>query len=192
MVSSCLWFSRYTTSAVLCFIRVQELPVGHTVLRKAFWGGAWMQVTAKRTNVPGMKAFRGGRDNSVSGYRPRRPYLPPYGYAPYSYVWVSSMDFPISDKCGCIFCSLVLWALHWCLFLQCVGSHVYVNICNYACQQLLSFFSDDAHLRDDVGFCFMFLDDVYRASEDEVGSQCVVALATTRIFSLKQSRHICM
>ncbi len=93
---------------------------------------------------------------------------------------------------GCIFCTLVLWALHWCLFLQCVGSHVYVNICNYACQQLLSFFSDDAHLRDDVGFCFMFLDDVYRASEDEVGRQCVVALARTRIFSLKQSRHICM
>jgi hypothetical protein len=38
----------------------------------------------------------------------------------------------------------------------------------------------------------MFLDDVYRACEDEVGRQCVVALATTRIFSLKQSRHICM
>jgi hypothetical protein len=71
---------------VVCFIRVQKLPVGDTVLRKAFWGGAWMQVTAKRTNVPGMKAFRGGRDNSVAGYRPRRPYLPPYGYAPYSYV----------------------------------------------------------------------------------------------------------
>ncbi|CAM6038707.1 unnamed protein product [Sphagnum compactum] len=45
-----------------------------------------LKVTAKRTNVPGMKAFRGGRDNSVSGYRPRRPYLPPYGYAPLSYV----------------------------------------------------------------------------------------------------------
>jgi hypothetical protein len=38
----------------------------------------------------------------------------------------------------------------------------------------------------------MFLDDVYRASEDEVGRQCVIALATSGIFSLKWSRHICM
>jgi hypothetical protein len=105
------------------------------------------------------------------------------------------MDSPISDKFGCIFHTLVskiLWSLDWCLFLQCVGSHVYVNICNYACQQLLSFFSDDAQLLDDVGFFLMFVDDVYRASEDEVGRQCVVALARTRIFSLKQSRLICM
>ncbi len=30
IVSSCLWFSRYTTSAVVCFIRgVQECLVGH-------------------------------------------------------------------------------------------------------------------------------------------------------------------
>jgi polyadenylate-binding protein 2 len=41
-----------------------------------------LKVTAKRTNVPGMKAFRGGRFNPYYGYRPRRPYLPPYGKVP--------------------------------------------------------------------------------------------------------------
>ncbi|KAH8937401.1 hypothetical protein BDL97_16G026500 [Sphagnum fallax] len=41
-----------------------------------------LKVTPKRTNVPGMKAFRGGRYNPYYGYRPRRPYLPPYGKAP--------------------------------------------------------------------------------------------------------------
>lgn len=59
----------------------------------------YAQVTAKRTNVPGMKAFRGRRFNPYFGYRPRRPYPPPYGYAPYGYGWVSAMDFH-PDSCG--------------------------------------------------------------------------------------------
>ncbi|CAK9212471.1 unnamed protein product [Sphagnum troendelagicum] len=44
-----------------------------------------LKVTPKRTNVPGMKAFRGGRFNPYYGYPARRPYPPPYGYAPYGY-----------------------------------------------------------------------------------------------------------
>lgn len=47
--------------------------------------GRQLKVTAKRTNVPGMKQFRGRRFSPYYGYRPRRPYPPPYGYAPYGY-----------------------------------------------------------------------------------------------------------
>ncbi|CAA2993392.1 polyadenylate-binding 2-like isoform X1 [Olea europaea subsp. europaea] len=35
---------------------------------------------AKRTNVPGMKQYRGRLFNPYLGYRYRRPYVPPYGY----------------------------------------------------------------------------------------------------------------
>ncbi|XP_024356763.1 polyadenylate-binding protein 1 isoform X1 [Physcomitrium patens] len=38
-----------------------------------------LKVTAKRTNVPGMKAYRG---RPYYGYRSRRPYPPPYGKVP--------------------------------------------------------------------------------------------------------------
>jgi len=42
-------------------------------------------VSAKRTNVPGMKQFRGRRFNPYAGFRPRRafvpgaPAIPPFG-----------------------------------------------------------------------------------------------------------------
>uniref|UniRef100_A0A0D6R4N6 RRM domain-containing protein n=1 Tax=Araucaria cunninghamii TaxID=56994 RepID=A0A0D6R4N6_ARACU len=44
-----------------------------------------LKVTSKRTNVPGMKQFRGRRFNPYFGFRPRRPYIPPYFYSPYGY-----------------------------------------------------------------------------------------------------------
>ncbi|KAH7416287.1 hypothetical protein KP509_14G084400 [Ceratopteris richardii] len=44
--------------------------------------GRPLKVSAKRTNVPGMKMFRGRRPYSYYGYMPRRPYMPPY-YSPY-------------------------------------------------------------------------------------------------------------
>ncbi|KAJ7532347.1 hypothetical protein O6H91_14G083600 [Diphasiastrum complanatum] len=47
--------------------------------------GRQLKVTAKRTNIPGMKQFRGRRFNPFYGYRPGRPYFPSYGYAPYGY-----------------------------------------------------------------------------------------------------------
>ncbi|XP_071686272.1 polyadenylate-binding protein 1-like [Rutidosis leptorrhynchoides] len=48
--------------------------------------GRQLKVAAKRTNVPGLKQFRGRRPNPYLGFNPRRPYfggLPmysPYGY----------------------------------------------------------------------------------------------------------------
>ncbi len=88
-------------------------------------GGVWMQVTPKRTNVPGMKAFRGGRYNPYYGYRPRRPYLPPYGYAPYGYGWVSSMDFHFWHmRLHISYPSFFFFILLHChSFFQCLGLH---------------------------------------------------------------------
>lgn len=48
----------------------------------------FIQVLAKRTNVPGMKQFRARRFNPYMGYRFRRPYVPPYFYSPYGYGYV--------------------------------------------------------------------------------------------------------
>ncbi|XP_065871985.1 polyadenylate-binding protein 1 [Euphorbia lathyris] len=48
--------------------------------------GRQLKVSAKRTNVPGMKQYRGRRPNPHLGFRSRRPfavaapYLPPYAY----------------------------------------------------------------------------------------------------------------
>ncbi|CAI9777645.1 unnamed protein product [Fraxinus pennsylvanica] len=47
--------------------------------------GRQLKVMAKRTNVPGMKPYRGRRFNPYLGYRYRRPYVPPYFYSPYGY-----------------------------------------------------------------------------------------------------------
>ncbi|KAJ3673739.1 hypothetical protein LUZ60_005731 [Juncus effusus] len=46
--------------------------------------GRQIKVSPKRTNVPGMRQFRGRRFNPFVGY-PRRPYMPPYFPNPYSY-----------------------------------------------------------------------------------------------------------
>lgn len=47
--------------------------------------GRQLKVTAKRTNIPGMKQYRGRRFNPYFGFRPRRAYIPPYFYSPYGY-----------------------------------------------------------------------------------------------------------
>ncbi|OIW10444.1 hypothetical protein TanjilG_00382 [Lupinus angustifolius] len=47
--------------------------------------GRQLKVTAKRTNVPGMKQFRARRPNPYMGFRGRAPYAPPFAYAPYGY-----------------------------------------------------------------------------------------------------------
>ncbi|KAL3621730.1 Polyadenylate-binding protein 2 [Castilleja foliolosa] len=44
--------------------------------------GRQLKVMVKRTNVPGMKQFRGRRFNPYLAYG-RRPYVPPYFYSPY-------------------------------------------------------------------------------------------------------------
>ncbi|KAJ0040620.1 hypothetical protein Pint_27607 [Pistacia integerrima] len=47
--------------------------------------GRQLKVLPKRTNVPGMKQYRGRRFNPYTGFRGRRPYVPPYFYSPYGY-----------------------------------------------------------------------------------------------------------
>ncbi|KAM7499485.1 hypothetical protein LguiA_023899 [Lonicera macranthoides] len=46
--------------------------------------GRQLKVAAKRTNVPGLKQFRGRRPNPYFGFRSRRPFMPPV-YVPYGY-----------------------------------------------------------------------------------------------------------
>ncbi|KFK28208.1 hypothetical protein AALP_AA8G486500 [Arabis alpina] len=47
--------------------------------------GRQLKVLPKRTNVPGLKQFRGRRLNPYMGYRFRRPFMSPYMYSPYGY-----------------------------------------------------------------------------------------------------------
>ncbi|ONK76061.1 uncharacterized protein A4U43_C03F23460, partial [Asparagus officinalis] len=47
--------------------------------------GRQLKVSAKRTNVPGMKQYRGRRASPYMGFRSRRPYMPPPFYAPFAY-----------------------------------------------------------------------------------------------------------
>ncbi|KAL1819951.1 hypothetical protein DCAR_0416257 [Daucus carota subsp. sativus] len=48
--------------------------------------GRQLKVAAKRTNVPGMKQFRGRPANPYFGFRARRPYMPgPPMFSPYGY-----------------------------------------------------------------------------------------------------------
>ncbi|KAK2996176.1 hypothetical protein RJ639_029442 [Escallonia herrerae] len=48
--------------------------------------GRQLKVAAKRTNVPGMKQFRGRRPNPFFGFRSRRPFMPgPMVFPPYGY-----------------------------------------------------------------------------------------------------------
>lgn len=56
-----------------------------------FWD--FLQVTAKRTNVPGMKQYRPRRPNPYMGFRGRTPYAPPFAYAPYGYGYVLLSSF---------------------------------------------------------------------------------------------------
>ncbi|TKY59485.1 Polyadenylate-binding protein 2 [Spatholobus suberectus] len=47
--------------------------------------GRQLKVTAKRTNIPGMKQYRPRRPNPYAGFRGRAPYAPPFAYAPFGY-----------------------------------------------------------------------------------------------------------
>ena len=57
--------------------------------------GRQLKVTAKRTNIPGMKQFRGRRPNPHMGFRGRPPYAPPFAYAPYGYGKVPRFRMPM-------------------------------------------------------------------------------------------------
>ncbi|PIA31016.1 hypothetical protein AQUCO_05300089v1 [Aquilegia coerulea] len=47
--------------------------------------GRQLKVSAKRTNVPGLKQFRGRRPNPYLGFRGRRPFMPAPFFSPYGY-----------------------------------------------------------------------------------------------------------
>ncbi|XP_052204476.1 polyadenylate-binding protein 2-like isoform X2 [Diospyros lotus] len=55
------------------------------VLNESELHGRKLKVSAKRTNIPGMKQFRARRPNPYMGFQPRGAYAPPYFYAPYGY-----------------------------------------------------------------------------------------------------------
>ncbi|KAF5733353.1 Polyadenylate-binding protein 2 [Tripterygium wilfordii] len=58
--------------------------------------GRQLKVTAKRTNVPGMKQFRGRRPNPYMGLRARGAYMPsPFMYSPYGYGKVPRFRAPM-------------------------------------------------------------------------------------------------
>ncbi|KAF7803744.1 polyadenylate-binding protein 2 [Senna tora] len=56
--------------------------------------GRQLKVTAKRTNIPGMKQYRGRRPNPYMGFRGRTPYPPPFAYSPYGYGKVARFRMP--------------------------------------------------------------------------------------------------
>ncbi|RDX89393.1 Polyadenylate-binding protein 3, partial [Mucuna pruriens] len=83
--------------------------------------GRQLKVTAKRTNIPGIKQFRGRRSNPyMGGFRGRAPYAPPFIYSPYGYGFQGSecqcataptIDFPILvgwTECPSPPCSIII------------------------------------------------------------------------------------
>ncbi|KAM7275229.1 hypothetical protein ACFE04_017095 [Oxalis oulophora] len=69
------------------YVEFLEVEAVHEalVLNESQLHGRQLKVTPKRTNVPGMKQFRARRSNPYTGFRFRRPYVPPYFYSPYGY-----------------------------------------------------------------------------------------------------------
>ncbi|KAK7302541.1 hypothetical protein RJT34_13433 [Clitoria ternatea] len=57
--------------------------------------GRQLKVTAKRTNIPGMKQHRACRSNPYMGFRGRTPYAPPFVYSPYGYGKVPRFRMPM-------------------------------------------------------------------------------------------------
>ncbi|XP_031128000.1 polyadenylate-binding protein 2-like isoform X2 [Ipomoea triloba] len=57
--------------------------------------GRQLKVSAKRTNIPGMKQFRPRRPNPYMGFRGRTPYAAPFFYPPYGYGKVPRFRTPM-------------------------------------------------------------------------------------------------
>jgi polyadenylate-binding protein 2 len=67
------------------FVEVEAVQ-NALLLNESELHGRQLKVSAKRTNVPGMKQFRGRRPNPYFGFPPRRPYMPgPAFYPTYGY-----------------------------------------------------------------------------------------------------------
>ncbi|CAJ1936072.1 unnamed protein product [Sphenostylis stenocarpa] len=69
------------------YVEFLEVEAVHEalLLNESELHGRQLKVTAKRTNVPGMKQFRPRRPNPYQGFRGRAPYAPPFAYAPFGY-----------------------------------------------------------------------------------------------------------
>ncbi|XP_019200579.1 PREDICTED: polyadenylate-binding protein 2 isoform X2 [Ipomoea nil] len=57
------------------FVEVEAIQ-NALLLNESELHGRQLKVSAKRTNVPGMKQFRGRRFNPYAGFRSRRPFVP--------------------------------------------------------------------------------------------------------------------
>ncbi|XP_020242554.1 polyadenylate-binding protein 2-like, partial [Asparagus officinalis] len=66
------------------FVEVEAVQ-NALLLNESELHGRQLKVSAKRTNVPGMKQYRGRRASPYMGFRSRRPYMPPPFYAPFAY-----------------------------------------------------------------------------------------------------------
>ncbi|KAI3517529.1 hypothetical protein L1887_16744 [Cichorium endivia] len=67
------------------FVELEAVP-NALLLNESELHGRQLKVAAKRTNVPGLKQFRGRRPNPYLGFHSRRPYMPgPPMYSPYGY-----------------------------------------------------------------------------------------------------------
>ncbi|QCD84119.1 polyadenylate-binding protein 2 [Vigna unguiculata] len=66
------------------FLEVQAVQEALS-LNESELHGRQLKVTAKRTNIPGMKQYRPRRPNPYQGFRGRAPYAPPFAYAPFGY-----------------------------------------------------------------------------------------------------------
>ncbi|KAL7001892.1 Polyadenylate-binding protein 3 [Sarracenia purpurea var. burkii] len=57
--------------------------------------GRQLKVSAKRTNIPGMKQFRPRRSNPYMGFRSRSAFAPTFFYPPYGYGKVPRFRMPM-------------------------------------------------------------------------------------------------
>ncbi|WVZ24098.1 hypothetical protein V8G54_002642, partial [Vigna mungo] len=74
------------------FLEVQAVQEALS-LNESELHGRQLKVTAKRTNIPGMKQYRPRRPNPYQGFRGRAPYAPPFAYAPFGYGYVVFISF---------------------------------------------------------------------------------------------------
>ncbi|KAK8951752.1 hypothetical protein KSP39_PZI004406 [Platanthera zijinensis] len=66
------------------FVEIEAVQ-NSLLLNESELHGRQLKVSAKRTNVPGMKQYRGRRPNPYMAFRSRRPFMPPPYYSPYGY-----------------------------------------------------------------------------------------------------------
>ncbi|KAI5661377.1 hypothetical protein M9H77_20700 [Catharanthus roseus] len=73
----------------------QEAVQEALLLNESELHGRQLKVSAKRTNIPGMKQFRPRRSNPYMGFRGRAPFMGPFMYPPYGYGKVPRFRAPM-------------------------------------------------------------------------------------------------